>query len=123
MDDILKKLDAKTKNRLIGALRQEFKYSALFKEAKQRARAEKTEGLYLNGRQKVRVYYVCAHCKGYEKDKNIHVDHKVPIGPQGYSLDDWIRRAWCLDSGGVDNLQVLCKSCHIKKTAKERASR
>ena len=123
MEDVLKKLDAKTKNRLIGALRQEFKYSKLFKEAKIRARVEKTEGLYKNGRQKVRVYYVCNHCRGYFKDKVVHVDHVKPIGPQGYSMDDWIRRAFCMDTGGVDNLQVLCKACHTEKTAKERASR
>ena len=121
MDEVLKRMDAKTKNKLIGALRQQFKYSKLFSDAKRRARVEKNEGLFKNGRQKVRVYYVCAHCRAYCKDKEIQVDHKEPIGTQGYSLDDWVRRAWCMDSGGIDNLQVLCKPCHAKKTVKDKA--
>jgi len=119
--DILKHLDNKTKNRIIGALRQEFKYSPLYQEAKRRYRVEKHEGKFKNGRDKYGVYYRCAMCKELFKDKQIQIDHKIPIGPQGYSLDGWLRRAWCIDTGGADNLQALCKEkCHKAKTIQDK---
>lgn len=118
------KLDKKTKNRLVGALRTEFKYSPLHKLALQQARIEVPLGLYKNGNEKFGVFYVCARCAGQYKPDCVDVDHIQPIGPIEGSLDDWVYRAWCMDygRGGLDNLQVLCKSCHKIKSSQDRAA-
>lgn len=60
-------------------------------------------------------------CKGYGKEahiigaKGFNIDHIDPIGP----LEDWniwLERLFC----DKDNLQLLCKDCHSKKTKDER---
>ncbi len=51
--------------------------------------------------------------------KNVHVDHVVPIiAPEtGFTTwDDCINRMFC----ELDNLQVLCSSCHATKTEEEK---
>jgi len=61
-------------------------------------------------------------CAGYEVEphearaKDIHIDHIEPVG----EISDWgghIDKLFC----PATNLQVLCKECHNKKTAKERS--
>lgn len=63
-------------------------------------------------------------CVGYGKDqhivgcKDIHVDHINPVG----QLNDWnahINKLFC----SADNLQILCKKCHKKKTKDERSQK
>lgn len=46
-----------------------------------------------------------------------HIDPVVPIGEKAFdmSLDVIASRLWC----DKDNLQVLCKPCHKKKSADE----
>lgn len=61
-------------------------------------------------------HYRCAGCNKLFVAAGVQVDHKMPIGTVG-SWDAFIERLFC----EVDNLQVLCKSCHKKKTKKERA--
>lgn len=73
--------------------------------------------------------YECAICheivaptirEGRRKVTNIFVDHIAPIiDPQtGFvSWDETINRMFC----EKDNLQLLCGSCHDKKTLAERA--
>ena len=51
-----------------------------------------------------RAHYRCEKC---ERRGKLEVDHKVPIHRGGPPFD-------------IDNLQVLCRQCHIAKTAKER---
>ena len=49
----------------------------------------------------------------------IQVDHKKPVVDPKIGFVDWntyITRMFCKKS----NLQVLCKSCHTKKTKKEK---
>lgn len=65
---------------------------------------------------------VCAHCNydfssgekkwfyaqgGYDVTDNGDVDHIIPIHKGGEIL-------------GIENLQLLCRGCHIKKSANER---
>jgi 5-methylcytosine-specific restriction endonuclease McrA len=61
--------------------------------------------------------YECADCGEIFKRKEIEVDHKIPVG-RFEGFDKYIERLFC-DSR---YLQILCKSCHKKKTAKDRRS-
>lgn len=62
--------------------------------------------------------YQCNECKGWFKTKEVQVDHKESAGSlKTYEdLPDFVRRLFC----ELDNLQVLCKVCHDKKTKEER---
>jgi 5-methylcytosine-specific restriction endonuclease McrA len=113
-------LDKKTKNRIIGALRTEFKYSPVHKAALALAKIKVKVGEFKNGRDKMGTFFICAICKQHHKE--VQVDHIKPIGKFNGSLDDWVFSAWCLgyDNEGQDNLQVLCKACHLKKTAQDK---
>lgn len=67
---------------------------------------------------RVRFQYRCALCSKYHPLKNVEVDHKVPAGSLK-NMDDlpgFVERLFC----PADKLQVVCKPCHKKKTAKER---
>lgn len=62
--------------------------------------------------------YECAMCKELFRDKEVQVDHRNPVidiekGWQGW--DSFIERLFC----EVDQLDVLCKTCHGVKTAHE----
>lgn len=62
--------------------------------------------------------FKCAECKKWHKQKDVSVDHIVPAGALS-SYDDiagFIQRLFV----GVEGLQVLCKTCHNKKTQEER---
>jgi 5-methylcytosine-specific restriction endonuclease McrA len=77
-----------------------------------------------------RGFYLCASCgevvpasikiDGKRKDNAI-VDHIEPVVPvTGFdSWDACIARLYC----GADNLQVLCRACHDRKTKEEREQR
>lgn len=75
--------------------------------------------------------YRCAACnkavgptkvvKG-KRVKNIFVDHIEPVVSTKEGFVDWntyIDRLFC----EKDNLQLLCKSCHDKKSQREREER
>lgn len=66
-------------------------------------------------------HYKCALCQDQFPLKDIEVDHVEPVIPiSGWkSWDDTIRRVFCRPSGW----QVLCKQCHIKKSAEENLQR
>lgn len=71
--------------------------------------------------------YLCAECKQVvsltrDGKKNVFVDHREPIvlPEEGFvSWDRYIERMFCEAEG----LQVLCKSCHDKKSNSERERR
>lgn len=75
-----------------------------------------------------RGLYKCASCgdvvpvtvkEGKGRKKNVFVDHIEPIvDPEvGFTTwDEFIERMFC----EKDNLQLLCKSCHDKKSSIER---
>lgn len=67
-------------------------------------------------------HYKCNKCKKVFPTKEVQVDHIEPIvNPTvGFvSWDDFINNLYC----EVDNLQVLCVTCHKKKTEKENKKR
>ena len=69
-----------------------------------------------------RGVYECALCKGRFKQKEIVLDHIIPIvDPKlGFTnWDDYINRMFCDASG----YQVICKSCNEGKTALENELR
>jgi len=66
--------------------------------------------------------YECACCHEWFPEKHVQADHKEPAGSMK-TFDDigpFVRRLlFC----GVGGLQVLCDTCHNKKTQAERAER
>lgn len=63
-------------------------------------------------------HYKCAMCEESFPSTQVQVDHIKPIG----SWDDWnyvVEALFC----EADNLQVLCKPCHKKKTNKEKKNK
>ena len=60
----------------------------------------------------------CACCEQWFPQKDVQVDHKVGAGSlKTYNdLPQFVERLFC----GVDNLQILCRSCHMAKTLEER---
>ena len=116
LDNGLDSLSSKNKTKIRGLIRQAFKYSDLHREVKRRARVEKKEGHFKNGKEKIRVYYECYLCKGLFKDKDIEVEHVEPIGKFRGCWNEFISKLFC----SIDNLDVACKECHKKKTKRER---
>jgi 5-methylcytosine-specific restriction endonuclease McrA len=78
----------------------------------------------LKAARQVRGWYLCAGCKhcvpaSKDKKKNVFVDHVEPIVDpiKGFTTwDDFVNRLFCES----DNLQLLCRACHDKKSAEER---
>lgn len=65
------------------------------------------------------MHYKCKSCKNEYPAKQVQVDHIKPVvdAKIGFtSWDEFIERLYCTK----DNLQVLCKMCHDKKTLKEK---
>lgn len=72
-----------------------------------------------NARQKFE--YKCAKCKKWYIQKEVSVDHIEPVGTLR-SFEDL--PAFCQKLFvGPDKLQVLCSTCHNKKTKEETAER
>lgn len=63
--------------------------------------------------------YKCAKCKKWFKGSEVQVDHKIPAGSlKSYQeLPGFVERLFV----GPDQLDVLCKPCHAKKTKEERS--
>ena len=64
-------------------------------------------------------HYRCKACKGEFPATEIQVDHKKPVVDPKIGFVDWntyIARLFCKKN----NLQILCRTCHTKKTKKEK---
>jgi len=67
-------------------------------------------------------HYTCAGCLQEFTSKDVEVDHISPVVSVGDGFIDYntfIERLFCKK----ENLQVLCKPCHKKKTLAERKLR
>ena len=68
------------------------------------------------------VQYLCGVCKEWAGSTHVSVDHIVPVIDVEGGFVDWnifIARLFC----GPENLQVICDTCHDKKTTAERVVR
>ena len=84
-------------------------------EAKQGKRTNETTG-------RMAEHYACSTCNSSFPAKEVQVDHIEPVVDPKVGFIDWdtfISRLFC----EAENLQVLCKSCHSKKTKQERDER
>lgn len=92
-------------------------------QAKQLARVEGDFKLKKDGTPGKRrhIHYRCNVCKELFKDKEMDLDHIDPVIPkEGFdSWDGVITRLFC----DVDGFQMICKSCHEKKTKSELGER
>lgn len=72
-----------------------------------------------NKRQKFE--YMCNECKLHYQQKEVQVDHIIPLGAlkRYEDLPGFVERLFV----GVEGLQVLCSTCHQTKTNKEREDR
>jgi 5-methylcytosine-specific restriction endonuclease McrA len=67
-------------------------------------------------------HYECGLCHNEFTQKDMEVDHIKPVvdPSKGFiSWDIFIDRLFC----EADNLQAICKSCHLVKTKKEKKER
>lgn len=66
-------------------------------------------------------HYKCNICKNNFTSKDVEVDHISPVVPlSGWiSWDNFISSLFCTNS----NLQVICKTCHKKKSLLENKER
>lgn len=97
-------------NLMVTALRQAFRYSNFYKSALDSAKVETEAG----------TKYRCNICKELYILSKVQVDHIEPIVPiEGPPLakQNMLSRVW------TDNIQVLDKSCHAKKSAEENKQR
>lgn len=95
------------------ALRQKSRWWRPIIQAKHKARRK-----YVGPNKRQKYEYKCAQCKKWHMEKNIEVDHLMPCGSlrSGDDLKGFVERLFC----EVENLIVLCRPCHKKKTEKER---
>jgi 5-methylcytosine-specific restriction endonuclease McrA len=65
-----------------------------------------------------RFEYHCSLCKKWFPNSQVEVDHIIPAGSlRSYEdLAGFVSRLYC----EPENLQVVCKTCHQKKTNEER---
>jgi len=73
-----------------------------------------------------RNQYVCNACKGVFGNKDINLDHILPVVPvdgfkngQPWDWNEYIERMFPNQEG----YQILCSSCHDLKTLEENSSR
>jgi hypothetical protein len=73
----------------------------------------------LNKRQKYE--YLCNLCGNYFPDKEVSIDHIIPVGTltKFEDLPEFCKNLFC----EVDGLQCVCNICHDNKTALERLNR
>ena len=81
----------------------------------------KSRRAYKGPLKRQKFEYQCKECSNWFPDKQINVDHIIPAGTlrSANDLPGFVERLFC----EVDNLQVLCSTCHNKKTQDEKSKR
>lgn len=106
----------KYETKIRGALRQIARYMPEKQECLRNA-IHPTEKGVRGGR-----LYICAKCGLCFNVKDVQVDHIEPVVPINHEITSWdeyINRLFC----DIDNLQVLCKPCHLIKSNNENNDR
>lgn len=95
------------------ALRQKSRWWKPITVAKQKAKRP-----YKGSNKRQKFEYQCNQCKGWFQEKLVNVDHKIPAGSLNCAADLplFVERLFCEEK----DLQVLCESCHTKKTNLEK---
>lgn len=88
-------------------------------EALKRTKQYVKTGKYKNGKTKYLVHHECESCKELFRPEDVEVDHIEEVGSLDQPIEVWIERLFC----DASNLQVLCISCHARKTAKMNRKR
>jgi 5-methylcytosine-specific restriction endonuclease McrA len=98
------------------ALRQKSRWWKPISQAKAKAKRS-----YKGPLKRQKFEYQCAVCSNWYPDKEINVDHIIPAGTLrcANDLPGFVERLFC----EVDNLQVLCETCHNKKTQDEKSKK
>jgi len=98
------------------ALRQKSRFWKPITQCKMKARRT-----YKGPLKRQKFEYQCKECSNWFPDKKINVDHIIPAGTLrcANDLPGFVERLFC----EVDNLQVLCETCHNKKTQDEKSKR
>ena len=98
------------------SLRQKSRWWKPIAEAKLKAKRK-----YKGPNKRQKFEYLCNVCKEWFADKEINVDHIIPAGTLrcAQDLPGFVERLFC----EVDNLQVLCETCHNKKTQDEKSKK
>lgn len=104
---------------ITGVLRSGFrKYPSKYETLK-----EASVGKQINKKtNRLAEHYRCAECKQVFPAKEVQCDHVSPVVDpiEGFvNWDVYIKRMFC----GKENLQILCSTCHDKKSAEERKIR
>lgn len=97
-----------------GARRWQPKYDTL--------NAAKTEKKINKKTGRLAQHYRCELCQGEFTSTNMEVDHIKPVVDPVKGFESWdkfIDRLFC----EKENLQAICKPCHLEKTKKEKAIR
>lgn len=78
-------------------------------------RRQVKEGELVKGGDKLKWYWKC-QCCGFESrnQDDFQVDHIVEVGAFDGDWNNFINRLFCSQK----NLQLLCITCHAKKTSK-----
>ena len=79
---------------------------------------QKAKRVYRGPLKRQKFEYLCNGCKQYFPEKIVNVDHIIPVGSLTCKEDlpGFVERLFC----EVDNLQVLCSTCHDLKTKNEK---
>ena len=98
------------------ALRQKSRFWKPITQCKLKSRRN-----YKGPLKRQKFEYQCKECSQWFPDKKINVDHIIPAGTLRCAADlpGFVERLFC----EVDNLQVLCETCHNKKTQDEKSKR
>ena len=97
------------------ALRKGFRFWKPIMKCKMDARRK-----YVGKNKKQKWEYQCAKCKKWYMNKDIQVDHIIPVGTlRCYEdLPGFVKRLTV-----EDGFQVLCKDCHNEKSNLERSNK
>ena len=97
-------------------LRQKSRFWKPITQCKMKARRD-----YKGPLKRQKFEYQCNECGGWFPEKKINIDHIMPAGTLrcANDLPGFVERLFC----EIDNLQVLCTTCHDAKTKSEKDGR